>query len=152
MKQTDQHRSTPGGTFIEFIATFIFVSIFNIMVYSSIRTRSRVLNKMGANGNQTLSAPSLGNLNKDKKAVRSLFTIVLVFDICWMPFEIAALILSVCPDCINPIVFEISFWLLWINSTINPVLYPLLHRRYKVAFMKLLHHKRRRIATVTRVA
>ncbi|CAH1777863.1 unnamed protein product [Owenia fusiformis] len=74
----------------------------------------------------------------DKKAVISLSILVGVFGICWMPYEIAALMISLCPTCVHPTVFEVAFWLLWINSTINPLLYPFFNARFKLAFKRML--------------
>ena len=78
------------------------------------------------------------NLNRDRKAARSLFILVFIFALCWLPYEVLALISAVCPTCINPVLFEVSFWLLWLNSTINPILYPLLHRRFRDAFFTIM--------------
>ncbi|KAI3378753.1 hypothetical protein SNEBB_010392 [Seison nebaliae] len=41
-------------------------------------------------------------------------------------------------SCINEDLYEFSFWLLWFNSTINPILYPYLHVRFRKAFYKIL--------------
>ncbi|KAK3599863.1 hypothetical protein CHS0354_022435 [Potamilus streckersoni] len=38
---------------------------------------------------------SIENFKRDQKAARSLFTIIFVFGICWIPYEIASLIRSV---------------------------------------------------------
>ncbi|KAK7490402.1 hypothetical protein BaRGS_00018381 [Batillaria attramentaria] len=78
------------------------------------------------------------NLQRDRKAARALFILVFVFALCWMPYEILALITAVCPTCIDKNLFEFSFWLLWFNSTINPILYPLLHKRFRDAFLSIL--------------
>jgi len=32
----------------------------------------------------------------------------------------------------------VVFWLLWLNSTINPMLYPFLQQRFRVTFVRLL--------------
>ena len=80
--------------------------------------------------------------NRNRRAARSLFILVLVFALCWMPYEVLALIVAVCPTCVDPLLFEVSFWLLWANSTINPILYPLLHRRFREAFFTIVRKVR----------
>ncbi|KAL3868888.1 hypothetical protein ACJMK2_041644 [Sinanodonta woodiana] len=163
------------GVVFEFFIPFLIVGILNVLVYVSVRKRSRGLQVLTATnsisvqpGASTEREPSMSvyvisntdpishqqiqtngrlrtfpsrrrfaNNNKDQKAATSLFIIVFVFGICWMPYEIAALIRSVCFDCVGDVEFEITFWLLWINSTINPFLYPFLHSRYRRAFNKL---------------
>ncbi|KAK7099747.1 histamine H3 receptor-like [Littorina saxatilis] len=78
------------------------------------------------------------HFRRDRRAARSLFILVFVFTLCWLPFEVLALVSAVCPTCINPVLFDATFWLLWLNSMINPILYPLLHRRFREAFVALL--------------
>ncbi|XP_033737652.1 histamine H3 receptor-like [Pecten maximus] len=154
-----------GGTLIEFIFPFITVATFNVLVYLTIRQRSKRFKMATAQtpaqtnagteqGNakpteQTKGGNSTNNktLQQDRKAARSLFILVLTFGVCWMPFEVTALVSTICGGCVEPIFFEVTFWLLWINSTINPVLYPLLHPRYRRAFLNLLG-KKNRIAPV----
>ncbi|XP_025111045.1 LOW QUALITY PROTEIN: histamine H3 receptor-like [Pomacea canaliculata] len=70
---------------------------------------------------------------KDIRVALSLFVLVLVFTICWIPYEIIALVMVGCHDCVNKDLYAFSSWLLWFNSTINPVLYLILHTRFREA-------------------
>ncbi|CAF0823387.1 unnamed protein product [Brachionus calyciflorus] len=79
-------------------------------------------------------------LTKDKKAARSLFILVFVFVFCWAPYTFLTLIKAVWPSIINDHVYEFSFWLLWFNSTLNPILYPFLHVKFRKAFCKILQY------------
>ncbi|XP_069128458.1 histamine H3 receptor-like [Argopecten irradians] len=148
-----------GGTLIEFIFPFITVATFNVLVYLTIRQRGkRFLTTAGPGATQTGNqqeksdqtkggtSASSKTLQQDRKAARSLFILVLTFGVCWMPFETTALVSTICGGCVDPVFFEVTFWLLWINSTINPVLYPLLHPRYRRAFFNLLTKKKNRVA------
>ncbi|XP_072269448.1 histamine H3 receptor-like [Pyxicephalus adspersus] len=75
--------------------------------------------------------PNLNRLSRDKKVAKSLAILVLVFILCWAPYSIMA----VCREyCYQPYVSDVTTWLLWINSAINPVLYPLCHKSFKRAF------------------
>nr|QVK45756.1 G protein-coupled receptor [Proales similis] len=82
---------------------------------------------------------SRSSLNRDKKAARSLFILVFVFFFCWAPYTLLTLIKSVCATCVNENVYELSFWLLWFNSTVNPILYSLLHVKFRHAFLRILN-------------
>ena len=42
-----------------------------------------------------------------------------------------------CNECVNNYVFELSFWLLWFNSTLNPIMYPFLHVKFRKAFLRI---------------
>lgn len=77
-------------------------------------------------------------LTRDKKSARSLTILVVVFLVTWAPFEICAFVNPVCQFCISKTPSEIVFWLLWLNSTINPILYPFLQQRFRIAFIRIL--------------
>ncbi len=73
---------------------------------------------------------------RDRKAARSLFILVIVFLIFLFPYVICATA-STAGANISPLIFEISFWLLWMNSTCNPFLYPFIQVKYRRAYVKL---------------
>ncbi|XP_040406123.1 histamine H3 receptor-like [Cygnus olor] len=78
-------------------------------------------------------------LQRDKKIAKSLAIIVCVFAICWAPYTLLMIIRGACQGrCIHRTLYEITFWLLWLNSSLNPFLYPLCHMRFRMAFMKIL--------------
>ncbi|UJR25280.1 hypothetical protein I4U23_006632 [Adineta vaga] len=90
-------------------------------------------------------------LARDRKAAKNLFILVFVFALCWCPYTFLTLIRALCknPDkCIPAFIYEITFWLLWLNSTINPLLYSFLHVKFREAFYRILcfynvRHRRR---------
>ncbi|NXM17962.1 HRH3 protein, partial [Ploceus nigricollis] len=78
-------------------------------------------------------------LSRDKRVAKSLAVIVCVFGFCWAPYTLLMIIRAACHGhCVHYSLYEISFWLLWVNSAINPVLYPLCHMSFRKAFIKLL--------------
>ncbi|XP_010291973.1 PREDICTED: histamine H3 receptor-like, partial [Phaethon lepturus] len=85
-------------------------------------------------------------LSRDKKVAKSLAIIVGIFGICWAPYTLLMIIRAGCHGhCISDYWYETSFWLLWINSAVNPVLYPLCHYSFRRAFMKLFCPKKLKI-------
>lgn len=102
------------------------------------------------------SSPSLGKLDpstsraaqpsrlsRDKKIAKSLAIIVCVFAICWAPYTLLMIIRAACRGrCIQHHWYEVTFWLLWLNSAINPFLYPLCHSSFRRAFSKILCPRR----------
>lgn len=74
----------------------------------------------------------------ETKAAKTLGIIVGGFILCWMPFFTIYLIRAFCPDCINPIVFSILFWLGYCNSAINPCIYALFSKDFRFAFKKII--------------
>lgn len=80
-------------------------------------------------------------LSKDKKVAKSLAILVCVFAFCWAPYTFLMSIRAACHGyCIDSYWYDISFWLLWINSAINPALYPLCHKQFRSAFLKVFIH------------
>ncbi|NXK10512.1 HRH3 protein, partial [Herpetotheres cachinnans] len=78
-------------------------------------------------------------LSRDKRVAKSLAIIVCVFGLCWAPYTLLMIIRAACHGhCVQYSLYETSFWLLWVNSAINPVLYPLCHMSFRKAFIKLL--------------
>ncbi|CAF3987883.1 unnamed protein product [Rotaria sordida] len=73
---------------------------------------------------------------RDRKVARSLFILVFVFLIFLFPYVICA-ITSTAGVNISKIILDISFWLLWLNSTCNPFLYPFIQIKYRHAYLKL---------------
>ncbi|XP_077348714.1 histamine H3 receptor-like [Lithobates pipiens] len=81
--------------------------------------------------NETRTNANLISLSRDKNVAKSLSVLVFVFILCWAPYSIMA----ACRDlCYQTYVSDVTTWLLWINSAINPVLYPFCHKSFKRAF------------------
>ena len=134
---------------VEFAAPFFTVTAINILIYVNIRRRSRGLvsaaarsdSAAGGGGDVGLfskTSKARTILSRDKRSARSLAILVVVFLVTWAPFEISAFVHHICGLCIPNSVSEIVFWLLWLNSTINPILYPFLQQRFRVAFVRIL--------------
>ncbi|KAM6962788.1 histamine H3 receptor-like isoform 1-T1 [Aplochiton taeniatus] len=85
-------------------------------------------------------------LSRDKKIAKSLAIIVCIFGICWAPYTLLMIIRAACSGtCVEHHWYEITFWLLWLNSGINPFLYPLCHSSFRRAFSKILCPKRQSV-------
>lgn len=86
-----------------------------------------------------ISLRKRNKLVKDKKSAHFLFILVFSFFFCWAPYTLLTLIKPVCNNCINEMFYELTFWLLWFNSTLNPIIYPFLHVNFRTAFLKIFH-------------
>ncbi|XP_006157790.1 histamine H3 receptor [Tupaia chinensis] len=85
-------------------------------------------------------------LSRDKKVAKSLAIIVSIFGLCWAPYTLLMIVRAACHGrCVSDHWYETSFWLLWANSAVNPVLYPLCHYSFRRAFTKLLCPQRLKV-------
>lgn len=80
----------------------------------------------------------LRNLNREKKAAKTVGIIVGCFIICWAPFFSVYLLGAFCRGCTPPMLFHVFFWLGYCNSAINPFVYGLCSKEFRYAFQKLL--------------
>lgn len=87
----------------------------------------------------TIGTPSVLISQKERKAARQLGVIMCAFIVCWLPYFIVFMVVAVCPDCIADTLSKITLWLGYVNSTLNPVLYPLCNANFRRAFAKMLN-------------
>ncbi|XP_034385780.1 histamine H3 receptor [Cyclopterus lumpus] len=107
--------------------------------FSPNRINPRLFQHAAAPGRTTQAA----RLSRDKQIAKSLAIIVCIFGICWAPYTLLMIIRAACSgECVANYWYEITFWLLWLNSAINPFLYPLCHSSFRRAFSKILCPKR----------
>ncbi|XP_046405494.1 histamine H1 receptor-like [Ischnura elegans] len=100
-------------------------------------------------GHQTITRHIRGNtsrkrgtdsivLQKEKKAARQLGVIMGAFMLCWLPYFVLFMVIAFCEDCVHPKIHTATIWLGYVNSTLNPILYPLCNANFKRAFKRML--------------
>lgn len=80
------------------------------------------------------------HLRRERRAVKTLGSIMLAFIICWLPFFVryTACEPNRCNGPIAPLIADIVFWVGYFNSMINPFLYAFHNRDFRLAFKKTL--------------
>ncbi|XP_037662325.1 histamine H4 receptor isoform X2 [Choloepus didactylus] len=91
-------------------------------------------------------------LLRAKKLAKSLAVLLGVFAICWAPYSLFTFVLSIYPPDKRPKSYwlDITFWLQWFNSFVNPFLYPLCHKRFQKAFLKIFCMKKQAMLSQNR--
>lgn len=87
-------------------------------------------------------------LRRDKRAATSLLILVLVFMIFLLPYVVVVVAGKISSfeflTDTNGQVYKAAFWLLWLNSTVNPILYPFIQPRFRQAYRRLFFRFTRR--------
>uniref|UniRef100_A0A8C8RDK8 Neuromedin U receptor 2 n=1 Tax=Pelusios castaneus TaxID=367368 RepID=A0A8C8RDK8_9SAUR len=79
-----------------------------------------------------------------KSVTKMLFVLVMVFAICWAPFHIDRLFFSFIVDWTEPLanvfnlIHVVSGVFFYLSSAVNPIIYNLLSRRFRTAFLNVI--------------
>ncbi|CAF0925432.1 unnamed protein product [Adineta steineri] len=86
-----------------------------------------------------MSRPKSSAIRNEQKAVKVLGVVFVIFVIAWFPFCIINLLQGVCKRCfVNPNILNGSVWLGYVSSTINPLVYTIFNRNFRLKFIALL--------------
>ncbi|XP_072454582.1 histamine H1 receptor [Notamacropus eugenii] len=77
------------------------------------------------------------HMNRERKAAKQLGCIMAAFILCWIPYFIFFMVIAYCTKCCNEKVHMFTIWLGYINSTLNPLIYPLCNENFKKVFKKI---------------
>lgn len=78
------------------------------------------------------------HLSRERKAAKQLGFIMAAFILCWIPYFIFFMVIAFCQNCCNHYVHMVTIWLGYINSTLNPLIYPLCNENFKKTFKRIL--------------
>ena len=76
--------------------------------------------------------------NRARKALRTITVILGAFVFCWTPWHVLSLIMGFCPTCVDQRLYDVSYWLCYLNSPINPFCYALANQQFKKTFARIL--------------
>ncbi|ESP02568.1 hypothetical protein LOTGIDRAFT_138181 [Lottia gigantea] len=143
---------------VEYLCPLVALWILNCSIYFRIRNQFHNVRKQISRKNSMSNITGVSGTRKqsddlvremmvkqDKKAACSLGMMVIVFTVCWTPHMVVQVINSKCGQCLPEIITNVTFWILVINSAINPFLYGLLNKEYRKVLGRWMHcYSRRR--------
>ncbi|OWF51634.1 beta-3 adrenergic receptor-like [Mizuhopecten yessoensis] len=74
----------------------------------------------------------------ERRVFTTLTYILAGYIICWLPFHIVFDVRAAKPEAVSSIVYNLAFWLSYLNSMINPFLYNFSSSDFRTAFKQLL--------------
>ncbi|KAJ0068445.1 hypothetical protein NL108_008410 [Boleophthalmus pectinirostris] len=78
-------------------------------------------------------------IHKEHKAAKQLGFIIATFLLCWIPYFIAFMVMAFCKVCVHHDLHMFTIWLGYMNSTLNPFIYPLCNGNFKRVFKNILN-------------
>ncbi|XP_040448594.1 histamine H1 receptor [Falco naumanni] len=77
--------------------------------------------------------------NRERKAAMQLGVIMAAFMLCWIPYFVLFMVIAFHGHEQFSKLHMFTIWLGYVNSTLNPFLYPLCNQNFKKTFKKILH-------------
>ncbi|KAL4231346.1 Alpha-2B adrenergic receptor [Mactra antiquata] len=77
---------------------------------------------------------------RERRATIVLGLVMAAFILCWFPFFTLYIITSFC-YCVGEIVFTVVFWAGYCNSALNPIIYTVFNRDFRLAFHRIICKK-----------
>ena len=87
---------------------------------------------------QTKSTDTDDGGNKEKKIFVTLSYILFTYLLCWLPFHIIFDLSFIAPDLVSADVYTFGFWLAYLNSTLNPIIYAYSNKEFRKAFKRVI--------------
>jgi len=76
------------------------------------------------------------------KAARQLGVIMGAFMLCFCPYFFCFIVVAFYPLCIDSRLMIVVAWVVYLNSTLNPLLYPLCNVQFRNTFRRMMHIRR----------
>ncbi|KAG8445179.1 hypothetical protein GDO86_010086 [Hymenochirus boettgeri] len=123
-------------------SVFFFLPVFCLTVLYSLIGR-----KLWRRNRDTIG-PHISMRDKhNKKTVKMLAVVVFAFILCWLPFHVGRYLFSKSSeagtfDLISQYCNLLSFVLFYLSAAINPILYNIMSKKYRIAACRLFRLKR----------
>ena len=79
------------------------------------------------------------DVNTEQKASKVIGIVFIIFVVCWAPFFIINVVSALCEGCyLEPSLITAFVWLGYVSSTLNPIIYTMFNKTFKMTFKKLL--------------
>ncbi|XP_033861074.3 trace amine-associated receptor 13c-like [Acipenser ruthenus] len=132
-------------TVVDLIVTFLLPCSTMVTVYTKVfivaKRHARVINAIArqissADGNKS-------NIPKrsERKATKTLGIVVAVFLLCWVPYYISTVVDAYINFSVPPVVMGTLTWVVYFNSSMNPIIYALFYPWFQKSLKLILTFK-----------
>ncbi|KAM9312714.1 alpha-2B adrenergic receptor [Gastrophryne carolinensis] len=110
------------------------------MMDSVVTTKGVILLPKNPKDSESALSKKKSHINREKRFTFVLAVVIGVFVLCWFPFFFTYSLQAICPELcyIHPSVFQFFFWIGYINSSLNPVIYTIFNQDFRKAFRRIL--------------
>lgn len=139
---------TPSFVIVSSVFSFYLPLVLMMILYAGvflkIRQQSNLLFKSNhQNGHESIRKRPTGHSHhhvSEAKVTKTLAIIMGVFVACWLPFFIIYIIRSQLadPNSISENFMDVFIWLGYLNSSLNPILYAVLNKNFRIAFSDIV--------------
>lgn len=145
---------TPSFVIVSSLFSFYLPLVLMMILYTGVFLKIRQQSKLfksnhsvlidkKGDGNECVRKRPIGHSHQsasEAKVTKTLAIIMGVFVACWLPFFIIYIIRSQLsnPSSISDNFLDIFIWLGYFNSALNPILYAILNKNFRIAFSDIL--------------
>ncbi|KAM9316678.1 trace amine-associated receptor 1 [Gastrophryne carolinensis] len=128
-----------ASMFSFFIPGFVMICIYG-KIYIIARRQARTIKDAANQMHFQITFASNQNISQygERKAAKTLGTIMGAFLICWSPFFFCTAVGPLTNDLIPPIAIDAFVWFGYLNSTLNPMVYAFFYMWFRKALRLIL--------------
>ncbi len=126
-----------------FYVPFTIILICNTTIIILLYKRMRKMKS-----DQSVDEGKLAQYKSSLNAAKSLAILIVTFLVTWLPYEISNIWDPLCGFCMSYYWLWWTYYILWLNSALNPLCYPMMQQRIRVTIREVFSLSKGRIVGI----